>query len=177
MKIIANDTVYVQNNDIVFLNHTDLPIPASIIIKVFGCGLTIVDDSNRYEFVKFDEESEIDFFRSLDWIIDYDLIKKLSEEQIIELIQNVTIQRNNIVKTFNAMNSEERRKNIHMVEECERLDFKINSLRDMLFFKKGQLNIILPEGINYPEGYKKVEENGFKRLLKKIRKNNGKKQR
>ena len=39
MKIITKNAVYIQKNDIAYLNHaTDLPIPASIFVKVFGNG-------------------------------------------------------------------------------------------------------------------------------------------
>lgn len=61
MKIITSDAVYVQKNDIIMLNHTDLAIPVSIFMKLFGSGIVIIDDSNRYEFVKFEERLEIDF--------------------------------------------------------------------------------------------------------------------
>ena len=33
MKIFRNDAVYVQKNDIAYLNNTDLSIPASIFRK------------------------------------------------------------------------------------------------------------------------------------------------
>ena len=80
MKIITNDSAYVQKNDIAYLNSSDLPIPASIFMKVFGNGVTIINDSNRYDFVKFDEESEIEYFKGLDWMINYNEVKDLSEE-------------------------------------------------------------------------------------------------
>ena len=48
MKIFRNDAVYVQKNDIAYLKNTDLSIPASIFMKVFGSGIVIIDDSNRY---------------------------------------------------------------------------------------------------------------------------------
>ncbi len=83
MKIITNDSAYVQKNDISYLNLSDLPIPASIFMKVFGNGVTIINDSNRYDFVKFDEESEIEYFKDLDWMIDYNEVKDLSEDEII----------------------------------------------------------------------------------------------
>ena len=62
MKIITNDAAYVQLNDIIHLNQSDLPIPASIFTKVYGDGVFYVGDDNRYEFIKFDEESEIEQF-------------------------------------------------------------------------------------------------------------------
>ena len=52
MKIFNTENgvkkVYVQMNDIMMLNQTDMPIPTSIYEKVFT---GIVDDSNRMDFV------------------------------------------------------------------------------------------------------------------------------
>jgi len=170
MKIITSGAVYVQKNDIVFLNQTDLPIPASIFLKVFGNGIIIIDDSNRFEFVKFEEESEIEFFKNLDWIVDYNSLKSLNESQIIELGQAVAQQKNSIATQYNSMSDDERRENEHMVDECEKLDFKMYSLRDFLWFKQGYLQFDLPEEIDYPEGYKKVEEKGLRKILSKFQK-------
>lgn len=172
MKIITSEAVYVQKNDIGFLNQTDLPIPASIFLKAFGNGITIIDNSNRFEFVKFEEESEIEFFKNLDWIVDYDSVKDLDESQIIELGQAVAQQKNNIATQYNSMTNDERRKNEHMVFECERLDFKMYSLRDALWFKQGHLQFDLPGGINFPEGCKKAPEKGLRRILSKFKKTN-----
>ena len=66
MKIITNNSVYVQKNDFVYLNESDLSIPVSIFMKVFGKGVTIINDGNRYDFIKFDEESEIEYFKAID---------------------------------------------------------------------------------------------------------------
>ena len=65
MKIFNKENdkerVYVQLNDIMELTQTNMPIPASIIDKVFGGKFLIVDDSNRDDFVEFDKKEEIDF--------------------------------------------------------------------------------------------------------------------
>ena len=70
MKIVTDKKVYVQKNDIAYLNQTDLPIPASIFMKVYGNGIVIIDDRNRYEFIEFTAPKEIEFFKKLDWMID-----------------------------------------------------------------------------------------------------------
>lgn len=77
MKIIKDNAIYVQKNDIGFLNQTDLEIPMSIYLKVFGNGIVVINNKNKYEFVKFDEEVEIRFFKEQNCIIDYDTIKDL----------------------------------------------------------------------------------------------------
>lgn len=35
----------------------------SIYLKVFGNGIVVINNKNKYEFVKFDEEVEIRFFK------------------------------------------------------------------------------------------------------------------
>jgi len=166
MKIIKDDVAYVQKNDIVYLNHTDLPIPASIFTKVFGGGIVIIDDSNRYEFVEFKEKEEIKFFKKIDWMVDYLEVKDLSEQEIIELGNRIIEEIGKIADEFNAMSDEKKAKNQDMVMKYELLQFKLYSLRDILFFKQGELKIELPKFIEYPEGYNKKEEKGIKKIIK-----------
>ena len=83
----GKEAVYVQMQDIMYLsNETDMPIPATIFEKVFS-GVTIVTDANRFDFVKFEEEHEIKFFRELDFVIDFDQYKDLTDEQLEEEAQ------------------------------------------------------------------------------------------
>lgn len=166
MKIITDNAVYVQKNDIAFFNRTDLLIPASIFMKVFGNGVVIIDDSNRYEFVEFNTPEEIKFFKMIDWIIDYDEVKDLSEEEIIALAQNIADEKNNIAQMFNSMTLDERDKNIDMVSQCKLLDFKMYSLRDFLWFKQGHIKMELPEGTSLPVEF--APKNRIRNLIKTI---------
>lgn len=171
MKIITNNSVYVQKNDFVYLNESDLSISASIFMKVFGKGVTIINDGNRYDFIKFDEESEIEYFKAIDWIIDYNEVKDLSEDEIIKLAEETKEEQRKIATTFNSMDEDEKDNHTDMIIKCNLLEFKFYSLRDILWFKQGHISMKLPEGIEYPEGC--VQEKGIKKLLKIInRKNN-----
>lgn len=166
MKIITENKAYVQKNDIAYLNQSDLPIPASIFMKVFGNGITIIDNSNRYEFVEFSDPNEIEFFKNLDWIIDYNGVKNLTDKELIALGQAAVEEQNGIATRFNALSIEERRQNHSMVTRCELLEFKVYSLKDIYWFKQGKLKIELPKGIDSPTNSK--EEKGIKRLFKSI---------
>ena len=73
----GKEVVYVQIQDIVELNQSDMPIPASIYLNAFN-GIVFVDDSNRFDFV----EHEVKFFKELDFIVDYDKYKDLTDEQL-----------------------------------------------------------------------------------------------
>ena len=145
MKVIYDNCVYVQKNDMAYLEASDLPIPASVFTRVFGNGITIIDDRNRYDFVLFKEKAEIDFFKGLDWMVDYNELKNLSEEEIIKLAENTNEERNEIVATYNSMPVEERQKHGDMVTKCDLLEFKFYSLRDILWMKQGHISINIPK--------------------------------
>lgn len=166
MKIITDNAVYVQKNDIVCLSHSDLSIPSSIFMKVFGNDIVIIDDSNRYDFVEFNDQNDIEFFKGIDWIIDYDEIKDLTEEDLLAQAQSMALAINDIQKRFNFMSLEEREQNVDMLLQCRRLDFKISSLRDILWFKQGHIKMQLPEGVDLPSGF--FEEKGVRKLLKNM---------
>ncbi len=168
MKIITENAVYVQKNDIAYLTHTDLPIPASIFTKVFGNDIAIIDDSNRYEFEKFEDAREINFFKKLDWIVDYNLVKDLSDDEIIKMGQSVAQLKNQIAQKFNSMSEGEREKHLDMVTQCELLDFKIYSLRDILWYKQGHLKMTLPVSFDNQEEFVRRNEKGKQKLIRKI---------
>jgi len=164
MKIITNNSVFVQKNDIVYLNQSDLAIPSSIFMKVFGNGIVIIDDSNRYDFIEFNAPEEIEFFKGIDWMIDYNQVKDLSEEETIALGQSIAEEKNIIAQKLNSMTPEEREENINMVSQYDLLDFKIYSLRDVFWFKQGHIKMELPEGVEFPAGFE--QEKGIRKLIK-----------
>ncbi len=157
MKIVTNNSAFVQKNDLAYLDQSDLAIPASIYRKILNL---IIDDHNRYDFATFTASKEIEFFKSIDWMVDYNEIKDLSEQEIMILIQNALEKKNRIIQKFNSMET----KNRDMVLQCELLDFKIYSLRDALWFKQGYIKIKLPEGVEF---LPKVEPE--KNIKKRIR--------
>ena len=145
MKVIYDNCVYVQKNDLAYLEASDLPIPASVFTRVYGNGITIIDDRNRYDFVLFKEKAEIDFFKGLDWMVDYNELKNLSEEEIIKLAEDTNEERDKIAATYNSMPVEERQKHSDMVTKCYLLEFKFYSLKDILWMKQGHISINIPK--------------------------------
>lgn len=166
MKIITDKAAYIQKNDLGYLNNSDIAIPASIFLKTFGNDITVIDDTNRYEFVEYNEPNEIEFFKGIDWMIDYDEVKDLSEDEIISLGQSIADERNAIAKRFNAMSFDERKKNINMATKCDLLDFKMYSLRDILLFKRGHLKMTLPGEKVFSTELE--QETGIKKMVKAI---------
>lgn len=174
MKIITNEAVYVQMNDLGFLYHTNLAIPSSVFNKVFvGDGIFIINDSNRYDFVKFDVEDDIKFFKDLDWIVDYSSLKDLDESQIIELLKETAEKQNDIAQKYNSMNDEERIKNEDMFDESEKLVFKYNSLMYVGWLKQEGIECFdLPDGLEYPNSCEKSLKKASHKKQKKSKKTN-----
>lgn len=150
MKIVNDTCVYVQRNDIKYLKSSNLDIPESILIK-------IGDGGNKYDFIRFDEDREIDFFKGLDWLIDYNMVKDLDEDQITTMIQNVVFEKSYIAKKFKELSLEEKKMNSNMYRQYNFLLYKMYILDDILLFKQGQLPIKLPE----------EEKNDSKKLFKR----------
>ena len=102
----GKEVVYVQLQDIMYLmNDTDLSVPASIFVKTFG-KTTIVNDKNRFNFLKFDKEDEVEFFKKLDFIIDYSKYRDLTDEGLEQAVKKFGTKANNIVDKWNSMTSE-----------------------------------------------------------------------
>lgn len=172
MKIVTNNAVYVQKDDMIALNETDLPIPTSIFNKVWGIGITIIDGSNRYEFIKFEEEHEIEYFKELDWIVDYNELKDLDEAGFIALGEKAAQEQKDIAEKYNFMTKEEQNKNQDLVSRHQMLTFKIYSIRDVLWFKQGHIRFELLEGVEYPKWDEEKEQKGFQKLLSKFKRKN-----
>lgn len=97
------------------------------------------------------------------------MVKDLDESQIIEMGQSIAEQQNDIARKYNGMTNDERSKNGQLVMKHELLGFKINSLRDFLWFKQGHIQFDLPEGIDYPENCQKQEEKGFQKIFSRFK--------
>ena len=151
----GKEAVYVQMQDIMYLsNETDMPIPASIFTKVFT-GVTIVTDANRFEFVKFDEEHEVKFFRELEFIIDFDQYKGFTDEQLEAEAQKLGTKANEIAEKWNSMKPEEREKNAELYEEHRNLGYMINFLSEIYAVKHGKRKMPFPDFVKMPEKPKK----------------------
>ena len=153
MKIITEDAVYVQKNDFAFLNQSDLTIPASIYLQALDRGIITIGNDNRYDFFKFTEPHEIEFFKEIDWIIDYYDIKDLSIKDIFDLANKISDERRDIAFKYNSMTAAEKENNIHLFNRAEFLNYQLYSLRDFVWFKQGKLKFKLPEGISLPNEF------------------------
>lgn len=140
MKIFNEENgvkkVYVQLNDIAMLMHSDTLILASVM-KRFFYDVFIVTDENRFEFCEFTDPEELEYFEGMDWIVDYKKYRNLTEEQLIAAGQAIAEEMNQIAQTYNSYTPEEREQHQDMLARHEHLDYKMKSLAEVLWLKKG----------------------------------------
>lgn len=154
MKIFHKENnrtvVYVQMQDLMFIVHdlADIAIPASIYMKICPKGVTMVDDSNRFDFVKFDKEPEVAFFKTLNFIIDYNDYKDLTDEQFQERFKSVVGEYNSLAKKWNKMPETEREKNINLLVSIQKLEHTIKFIHELYDLKHGNSSMTLPDFIN-----------------------------
>lgn len=151
----GKEVLYVQMQDIVYLLcQTDTPIPATILTKVFT-GPTIVNDSNRFEFVRFDDEQEVKFFKDLEFIIDFDQYKVFSDKQLEEEAQKLQTKANEIAEKWNSMTKEERKKNSSLYGDHRNLVYMIDFLSEIYAVKHKERTMPFPDFVEMPEDQKK----------------------
>lgn len=144
MKILTKNAIYIQKNDLAYLVTTIPNVPDNIIKKAIKQGEMIIDNTHRYEFIKFTKKNEIEYLNKQDWILDYNSIKNLTEKEMITLGQNIAKERNILAKKFNAMPEQKRMQSLYMETQCSQLEFKMNSLRDYILYKQEKIKMTLP---------------------------------
>jgi len=169
MKIILKNKVYVQRCDLINLAYIvsmlSIPCPCDIFEKLYG-PIFICDGTNKYEFLEFKGSEAVEFFRSLDYIVDYDELKTKSDEDLADYANSIDKEVETIIDEFNAKPESERR------EEYERTDALINSkklkiygIRDFMQYRKGDIVFDLPKTISEKSTEKK---SGAKVFVNKI---------
>lgn len=147
----GKEVVYVQRHDMMYINsEMDIPIPASVFLKFFN-GITIVDDSNRFEFVKFEGEEAVNYFKELEFIIDFDHYKGFTDEQIDKEAEELAAKANEIAEKWNAMTKKKRKENISLREEYNKIGYMIQFLYVILSVKNKKREMPFPEFVEIPE--------------------------
>ncbi|MDD2203578.1 MAG: hypothetical protein PHT75_04545 [Bacilli bacterium] len=129
------EIIYIQLNDLAFLNSTDENIPASIYLKAFGQGNRQINDDNRFKYLEFTEPEEVKYLKSLDFILNYNEFNNLSAEDIEKIEMKIVSKLNDIAKKYNSLDAEGRRKNAELVSQHEKLKYLLDNL-EMIYLKK-----------------------------------------
>lgn len=165
MKIVRNGTTYIQIKDLKRLRDSNMLLTNSLLFILHILSNDYLDYKDE-DFIKL-EDKDIDF-NNVDWIIDFDDIKNCSEEDLINICNNLIGERNTIADKYNHYSIKDRIKNIKMLIKSKDLGYTINCYKDLLEVKRGNKELDLPKGVDFPEGF--IKENKVKKLIHKLTK-------
>ncbi len=146
----GKEVVYVQLQDMMYLYESDVAILASVFQAVFS-GTTLITDENRFDFVKFKEEREVDFFKELDFIIDFDEYKNLTDRELVKKIEELGDSLDEIAKKWNSMTIKERKKNGSLYSEYQNIEYMMNFLSEVYAVTHGMKKMPFPSFVNVPQ--------------------------
>ena len=78
----GTEKVYLQVKDILLLKNYEFEKPE------FIDRLVISEDLDENDFVEFNKQEEVSFFRSLDWFVDFREVRYLPHKSILDLEKN-----------------------------------------------------------------------------------------
>lgn len=122
MRVIRDNKIYAQRKD-----------------------LNLFEYNNPNEFIYLEEASILKLFNILPYTVDYDVINKLSQEEIIEYMKETMDNIKKIVANSTSVlkdNLDNFTENMQIIKLLENTFY---DLRSILWQKKGYIKIELPE--------------------------------
>ncbi len=147
----GKEVVYVQLHDIMYLFHeTDIPLPASIFTEIFVDKPFVVCDSNRFDFLRFKNEKEVQFFKELDFIIDFDQYKNLTDKEFDQKAIEIATKANEIAEKWNSMSKEERGENQALYDDHRNLEYMLNFITEVYAVIHRKRAMCFPKFVKVP---------------------------
>ena len=95
------EVVYVHKCDILRLKY----INSDLAHTIYNQYKDVINDSNLMEFVRFEFDYEVSFFKKIDWIIDYRKINELSTHMLEYKIDEIEIEMNKLGNKYMYLSS------------------------------------------------------------------------
>ena len=138
VKLIKDDTVYIQIKDLKRLKESKEIISKSLIFTLYIL-FNNYRDYNDDDFIALNKKDV--FFNNIDWILDFDDIIKNNENDITTICNNLINQRNNLADKYNSLSTRERVKNRKMITKSNDLKYKIDCYKEILEIINGNKKI------------------------------------
>lgn len=160
IKIVTRDAIYLQKEDLAYFNQIfDRYFKAEtkpVFMKMSTLQDSTLNEENRYDFIEFRKKEEMEYIKKIDWIIDYEDVKSKNIQEINDLSQNILRQRENVANTYNAMSVKKRGENQDMPLKCDLYNYVLQSLANIIYFKRGDIIMNLPKNIHYPKEVRQI---------------------
>ena len=87
MKVFKDGKLYVNKNDLLILRKSQYQVPDSVLDGRESNLILLGNEKNV--FLEFSDEKDIDFFKKVDWIVDYNSARDLNMEVLKKLMVNI----------------------------------------------------------------------------------------
>ena len=145
MKIIGDKCAYLQRCYFDILIKSTLVtgdgVPMSMYDVVNKCSFYKMND---VDYIKFSKQEEINFIKSQDWIIDYNIYINMEIDEIKKEIELVDLEGESLNETFSSLNEENRKLEYgYWLTKAMMLGLKRQSLMEILNLKENDKTINL----------------------------------
>ena len=135
------DFVYVQREDLMYVLHYCLSIP-NVLINDFFLETQDMTEENKDDFISFPNKSVIEFFKKLDWVIDYKEYRKLSMEDIMYKSTEITGDINKLNEALEKASSTDKKKLI--LARLAVVTYKAETIKNYYDYRDGLIDLEIP---------------------------------
>ena len=153
--------VYVQLNDIATLLQSYTQIPSYINERITNDNI-VITDNNLMDFIEFSDPKEIEFFESVDWIIDYKELRDLSESEFKKKKDDIADEMNRIMEGFSVLSDEEKGR---LITVYNLLNYKLMYMCEIERVKKGTYKMPFPV-VPDSDGFSFIGDKDFEYTIK-----------
>ena len=147
----GKEVVYVKRQDIMYLLRNGIPTLETIANK-FLEDSSVVTQKNRFDFVMFEDSDELEFFKELKFIVNYDDYKDFSEEKLDQEIRKMKAEKQAIEIKIGNMSQDEVLENIGILQDLYDLEYMLELMMQIVALKRNE--IIMP----FPKFIKKYKQ-------------------
>ena len=162
MKIVRDNRMFVQKKDLTKTMDGSIKynvgIPNEIIDKVFS-DVFVVTSDNMDEYVCFEDKGSFDFINALPFIVDYDQVSALSEEEIIKLLNSTMDEIREVSAKYNSSKVTNGHEYDRTMMSIDLLEHKFYSLREILWEKQGHIQLQYPRELAFAYRMRKLSQN------------------
>ncbi len=140
MKVIHNDNVFIQMEDLNFLKEIDHNVPEFLINK--SSEINNMSLLNHFDFIKINDQASIEYLNNTNIIIDYDEYRYLAYEEISGKLYRISRKINQLIGNFKSLNDDE----LHnAMLEYKILNHRFNSFKYLSDTLINRTEINIPE--------------------------------
>jgi hypothetical protein len=162
MKIIKGNFIYIELEDLSYVVKKGIGVPKNLIQMTIEQGYVFADKNNMYKFIGYKDPKIIEYFKEQDFVIDYEEIKDLSIDKLIQKCDRYIDDRDLLSEEYSMMDTYSKEKYKDDLKTIDDLEYKYYQVNKYLLFKSGDNEFGLPEEVYSPK-----KESILKNIFKK----------